>query len=258
VKRRLLYVATGNTYSGKTQPLTEAVVAMELGTGKVRWSQQVTPEDVYGCRNNEANCGTSQGPDFDFGTSALLATRRDGKDVLVVGQKSGVAFSFDAETGTLLWQYRAGRGGALGGIEWGVSVDADNAYFPVADNPDPGGLHAVNLMTGQRVWFAPPVKDLKCPRGRGCTASQSAAITVIPGAVLSGAFDGGIRAYSTKDGSIIWDYDTNKEYLAVNGVRARGGSLNGPAPVVVDGMLYVNSGDYRARTGNVLLAFGVD
>ena len=96
------------------------------------------------------------------------------------------------------------------------------------------------------------------PRGRGCTASQSAAITVIPGAVLSGAFDGGIRAYSTKDGSIIWDYDTNKEYLAVNGVRARGGSLNGPAPVVVDGMMYVNSGDYRARTGNVLLVFGID
>src|SRR4029077_20921086 len=118
----------------------------------------------------------------------------------------------------------------------------------VADNPEPGGLHAVNLITGERTWFAPPVKDLKCGRGRGCTASQSAAITVIPGAVLSGSFDGGIRAYSTKDGSILWDFDTNKEFLTVNGVTARGASLNGPAPVVVGGMVYVNSGDYRART----------
>jgi polyvinyl alcohol dehydrogenase (cytochrome) len=83
-------------------------------------------------------------------------------------------------------------------------------------------------------------------------------VTVIPGAVLSGSFDGGLRAYSTKDGSVIWQFDTNREFLTVNGVRARGASLNGPAPVVVGGMLYVNSGDYRARPGNVLLAFGID
>jgi polyvinyl alcohol dehydrogenase (cytochrome) len=259
-KRRLIYIGTGNTYSGKTQPMAEAVVAINLADGKVKWVQQVTPEDVYGCRNNEPNCGTQQGPDFDFGVAPVLVTRRDGKDVIVIGQKSGVGFAFDPDNGgKQLWQYRAGKGGALGGIEWGVAADANNAYFPVADNPQPGGLHAVDLVTGQRVWFAPPVADLKCGRaGRGCSASQSAAITIIPGAVLSGAFDGGIRAYSVKDGSILWDFDTNKEFLTVNGVKARGGSLNGPAPVVVDGMMYVNSGDYRARTGNVLLAFGIE
>jgi polyvinyl alcohol dehydrogenase (cytochrome) len=259
IKRRAIYIGTGNTYSGKTQPMTEAVVALDLATGTVKWARQVTPDDVYGCRNGEANCGTAQGPDFDFGVSPMLTTRRDGKDVLIIGQKSGVAFVLDPdEGGKLLWQYRAGRGGALGGIEWGVTADENNAYFPVADNPNPGGLHAVDLITGQRVWFAPPVTDLKCGRGRGCNASQSAAITVIPGAVLSGSFDGGIRAYSTKDGSILWEYDTNKEFLTVNGVKAHGASLNGPAPVVVGGMVYVNSGDYRARTGNVLLAFGID
>jgi polyvinyl alcohol dehydrogenase (cytochrome) len=37
----------------------------------------------------------------------------------------------------------------------------------------------------------------------------------------------------------------------VNGVSEHGGALDGPGPVIVDGMLYVNSG------GNVLLAFGV-
>ncbi len=76
--------------------------------------------------------------------------------------------------------------------------------------------------------------------------------------VLSGSFDGGLRAYSTTDGALLWLLDTNREYLTVNSVRARGGSLNGPAPVVVDGVMYVNSGDYRARPGNVLLAYGFD
>ena len=57
-----------------------------------------------------------------------------------------------------MWRYQAGRGGALGGIEWGTALDADQAYFPVADanGPSPGGLHAVKLATGERVWFTPP------------------------------------------------------------------------------------------------------
>lgn len=258
-KRKLIYAGIGNTYSGKTQPATDAIVAFDLATGKMRWVQQLTPEDVFGCRNNEPNCGSQQGPDFDFGASPVLTSRPDGKEVLIVGQKSGIGYALDPDKGgAVLWQYRAGKGGTLGGIEWGVAVDDKNAYFPVADNPQPGGLHAVSLMTGERVWFAPPVTDLKCKGGRGCNPSQSAAITVMPGAVFSGAYDGGIRAYSTRDGSVIWDYDTNKEFLTVNGVRAKGGSLNGPAPVVIDGILYVNSGDYRARPGNVLLAFGLE
>jgi polyvinyl alcohol dehydrogenase (cytochrome) len=116
----------------------------------------------------------------------------------------------------------------------------------------------VNLITGERTWFAAPPNPLLCGRpARGCSAAQSAAVTVIPGAVFSGSFDGGLRAYSTKDGSVLWTADTNREFLTVNGVRARGASLNGPAAVIVDGMLYVGSGDYRARTGNVLLAYSV-
>ena len=141
-----------------------------------------------------------------------------------------------------------------------MSVDDDHAYFPVADvtSPSPGGLHAVSLMTGERVWYAPPPDPLLCgERRRGCSAAQSAAITVVGGAVLSGAFDGGLRAYSTVDGSVLWTLDTNGEHATLNAVPARGGSINGPAPVVVGGMLFVPSGDYRGRTGNVLLALGL-
>jgi polyvinyl alcohol dehydrogenase (cytochrome) len=159
-----------------------------------------------------------------------------------------------------MWTYRAGEGGALGGIEWGTAVDERNAYFPVADvgKPQPGGLHAVNLSTGERVWYAPARPPLCGTPSRGCSGAQSAAVTVIPGAVFSGAFDGGIRAYSTRDGSILWEFDTNREFSTVNGIRAKGGSINGPAPTVAAGMVYVSSGDYRGIRGNVLLAFGVD
>jgi polyvinyl alcohol dehydrogenase (cytochrome) len=262
-KRGLIYVGVGNTYSGKeSQPGTDGIVAFDLKTGKKKWQQQLAPGDVYGCRNGEPNCGTQQGPDFDFGASPAIAKLPNGRDIIVVGQKSGVAFGLDPDAGgKVVWQYRAGRGGALGGIEWGVATDASLAYLPVADqtSPQPGGLHAVKLDTGERVWFAPPPDPLLCGRpGRGCNAAQSAAVTVIPGAVFSGSFDGGIRAYSTKDGKVLWQYDTNREFKTVNGVRAFGASLNGPAPVAVDGMLYVNSGDYRARPGNVLLAFGIE
>lgn len=261
-KRRVIYAGTGNTYSGTTQPATDAIVAFDLETGRKVWVKQLHPEDVYGCRPGEPNCGERPGPDADFGAPPVLAKLANGRDVLIAGQKSGMGYALDPDhRGALLWEYRAGRGGPLGGIEWGIAVDAAHAYFPVADvgSPQPGGLHAVKIATGERAWYAAPVATLLCGRpGRGCTAAQSAAITVIPGAVLSGAFDGGLRAYSTTDGSILWELDTNREFLTTNRIRAKGGSLNGPAPVVAGGMLFVSSGDYRGRPGNVLLAFGVD
>ena len=108
--------------------------------------------------------------------------------------------------------------------------------------------------------MAAPRPTLCGERRRGCTPSILAAITVIPGVVFAGSQDGGIRAYSAKDGSMIWEFDTNKEFKTVNGVPAQGASINGPGPVVAGGMVFVNSG-YGAlerRPGNVLLAFGIE
>jgi polyvinyl alcohol dehydrogenase (cytochrome) len=83
---------------------------------------------------------------------------------------------------------------------------------------------------------------------------------VIPGAVLSVSLDGGLRAYDTKTGRILWTYDANREYTTVNGVKANGASMDGPGPVVADGMLFFNSGygGFIGRPGNVLLAFGLE
>jgi polyvinyl alcohol dehydrogenase (cytochrome) len=265
VKRGAVYVATGNAYTGPAQPSSDAVVALDLETGKIRWMRQVTANDVYlsNCRPGPGNpnCPESNGPDYDFGSPPMLTTLPGGLDIIVIGQKSGIGFALDPEkNGEVIWQYRAGLGGALGGIEWGSAVDAEQAYFAVSDvtRPQPGGLHGVRLATGERAWVA-PAPPLKCGSGRGCVAAQSAALTVIPGAVFSGSFDGALRAYSTTDGAILWEFDTNREFTTVNGVAARGASLGGPGPAVAGGMVFVNSGygAFGGRAGNVLLAFGL-
>jgi polyvinyl alcohol dehydrogenase (cytochrome) len=264
-KRRVLYVATGNTYSGPPQPSSDAVVAIDLKSGAIKWTKQATPGDIYvtGCgRSANPNCPETNGPDVDFGSPPILATTADGRDLIVIGQKSGVGWAFDPDkNGDVVWQYRAGDGGALGGIEWGSAADGTRAYFAVSDitRPKPGGLHAVSLATGERVWVAAPPQP-KCGSGRGCNAAQSAALTAIPGAIFSGSNDGALRAFSTADGSVIWEFDSNREFTTVNGVKARGASMIGPGPAIAGGMLFVNSGygAFGGRTGNVLLAFGVN
>jgi len=259
--RRALYVATGNAYSAPSSPGSDAVVALDLASGAIRWMRQVTANDVYvsNCRAGNPNCPDSVGPDHDFGSPPVLA-HAGSRDVIVVAQKSGVAFAMDPEKkGEILWQYRAGQGSALGGIEWGAAADQERAYFAVSDilTPQPGGLHAVNLATGTRAWFTPPPPSA-CGSGTGCNGAQSAAVTAIAGAVFSGSNDGSLRAYSTTTGEVLWEFNSNRDFTTVNGVAGKGASMIGPGAVVAGGMVYVNSGygAFGARPGNVLLAFG--
>ena len=263
-KRRLVYGATGNNYTEPAQTTSDAVMAFAMDTGKVVWSVQLTPNDVFvvGCGANPGpNCPEGVGPDFDFGNAPMLTTV-NGKDLIVIGQKSGIGWALDPDRqGAIVWQYRAANGSALGGMEFGSALDGAHAYFPVADTNQPtaGELHAVKLDSGERAWMAPPRPLLCGDRGRGCTPAILAAITVIPGVVFAGSQDGGIRAYSATDGSVLWEYDTNRDFNTVNGVPAKGASINGPGPIVAGGMLFINSG-YGAlggRPGNVLLAFSV-
>ena len=272
-KRRMLYVGTGNQFSGPQKRTSDAIVAMNLDSGQVKWVSQRTAGDISigGCRDpgkaKQPNCPPLVGPDLDFGSSPMLVSLPGGRDLLIAGQKSGVTWALDPDNeGAVVWQHRAGKGGPMGGIEWGTAADGDQAYFAIADDQSsiyqregdtPGGLYALRLATGERTWFAPP-RPLKCDSGPGCSAAQSSAITVIPGVVFSGSIDGALRGFSTQDGSMIWEFDTNREFETVNGVKAKGASIGGPGPVVVDGMLYVNSGySTGGRPGNVLLAFEV-
>jgi polyvinyl alcohol dehydrogenase (cytochrome) len=265
VKRNVLYVATGNEYSGPGGPTSDAVIALDLHTGKRVWVTQVTPKDVYvvGCNPQRENCPDDEGPDFDFGNSAILRDLPNGKSIIVIGQKSGVAWGLDPDNrGAIVWQRRVGRGSPLGGIEWGSAADAGVGYFPVSDlllGPEmAGGLHALKLDTGEPVWSVRPPR-VDCVKNPAlCLQAQSAAISVIPGVVFSGATNGIMRAYAADSGKVIWEYDTARDYTTVNGVAGKGGSINGPGPVIAGGMLFMNSGyNYLGfgAAGNVLLAF---
>ncbi len=266
-KRGLLYVATGNGYTTPAAETSDAVVAYDLKTGRLRWSQQVTPNDSYvvGCGANAAsreNCPEDDGPDYDFGNSPILRPLPGGKAIIVVGQKSGVAWGLDPDReGRVVWQTRVGKGSALGGIEWGSAADEQLGYFPVSDlmlGPAvAGGLHALRLGTGQEVWSWRPKND--CQTGqRNCVEAHSAAVTVMPGVLFAGTTTGMLRAHSTADGRVLWEFDTARAFDTVNGVPGRGGAINGPGPVVAGGMVYTNSGYSYMGTGasgNVLLAF---
>ncbi len=114
----------------------------------------------------------------------------------------------------------------------------------------------MDLATGAIKWQAEPDK---CDDRRPCSPAQSAAVTVAGRVVFSGSMIGRLRGYSAETGQVLWSYDTNRAFETINGVKARGGAIDGPGPVVVDGMLYTNSGYglYGGQPGNVLLAFGV-
>ncbi len=263
--RRVVYVTTGNNYSGPATPTTDAVIAMDIDTGKHRWVYQPTPNDVWtgGCRPTnpaDSNCPEKLGPDHDFSMSPLLTKGPSGRDIVIVFQKSGMAYGLDPDKGgALVWQYKTSDGSGMGG-QWGIAADEAQVYFGVnGPRNAQGGMRATTIDTGQEVWSKPAAERM-CGTARGCSSAQGAALTAIPGIVFSGSMDGGVRAYSAKDGSIVWQFDTNKEFETVNGVTANGGAIDGPGPVVADGMLYVTSGyvSLIGRPGNVLLAFGIE
>jgi len=265
-QRRAIYVATGNGYAEPKQPTTDAVLALDMDTGRIRWVYQPTPDDVWtgGCRPqnpDNPNCPATLGPDHDFSMSPALTRRPAGGDLLIVQQKSGMAYALDPDKqGAVVWQYRTSPGGGMGG-QWGTAVDGAQAYFSVngTAGKTPGGMRAVKIDTGELVWSKEAEARL-CGTERGCSAAQGAAVTAVPGIVFSGSMDGGIRAYAADDGTIVWQFDTNREFQTVNGVKARGGAMDGPGAAVAGGMLYINSGyvSLIGRPGNVLLAFGVE
>ena len=269
LNRKIIYIATGNAYSAPAADTTDSVMALDLETGKVLWKNQITSNDVFvvgcgGANQTAVNCAENVGPDFDFGNSPILRSLPGGKQILIIGQKAGVAFGLDPDKkGEIVWQFRAGKGTALGGLEWGSAADDQLAYLPLSDVLRPpaeqGGLFAVKLTTGELVWKTPS-PPVTCATPRGCNPAQSAAISVIPGAVFSGAMNGYLRAYSTTDGKIIWEFNTGQEFKTVNGVAGKGGSINGPGPTIAGGMVFTNSGygAFGGVAGNVLLAFGVN
>ena len=298
VKRGLLYVVTGDSYTDVMTRGSDAILALEMRTGKVRWRNQVTAADnfIQGCFPNAPrgpNCPSHAGPDFDFGASPVLMTQPDGHQLLIAGQKSGMVWAVDPDTGRRHWGTRVGAGSALGGVEWGIASDGHHIYAPNSDigqilnevsrtfgkpeNPQwvmPGrpGLTALDS-SGKIIWSTPAphatchyAGDRSKDFTQGiCVRAQSAAPSAMPGIVFSGTLDGWLRAYDTENGAIVWQYSTTDQtYETVNGVNSQpGGGIDGMGPTLASGMLYSMSGfNGASQTGsngiNVLLAFSVD
>jgi polyvinyl alcohol dehydrogenase (cytochrome) len=271
--RRAVYFGTGDATTAPSPKTTDAIMAVDLDTGKYLWSFQATENDVFmgGCNGANASeaCPKPMGPDMDIGNSPILKTLPNGKRVLIAGTKSADIFALDPDdNGKLLYRVHPlglplnGNGRGRASIVWGGAADDKLVYYGIGG----AGLAAVQPATGERAWlFTPPAPAgaTSSPGGgRGRGASLGAAATTIPGVVFEGASDGTLYALSAADGAKLWEYPTAREFETINRIApAHGGAISTSGAVVVDGMVFVGSGyavGSGASGGNVLLAFGVD
>ena len=223
---------------------------------------------------------TSMNASIDNDVQAVMLHRvSDERTIIVAAQQMGKVYALDPDReGAVLWELYPGAE-ERANITFGGATDGKLAYFPILFQPPvpyggagelmpgtpgtmaTGALAAIRVGTGELTWYTPtPEPNCPKPMTRACSeygSGQNGAATVIPGVVFAGAMGGMLRAYSTDDGQIIWEYDTTKEFMTVNHVTAKGGSLNGPGPTVVNGMLFMGSG-INSGPGNVLLAFGIE
>ncbi|MBZ0171509.1 MAG: PQQ-binding-like beta-propeller repeat protein, partial [Phycisphaerales bacterium] len=230
--RTLLLVSTTQ------RPLSFAarVVALDMTTGAKRWVRSLAPaqmggQDIYhlGCETwvdeTRSTCPpvnpSGQG-DRDLGAPVILQTRADGSDVLLAGSKDGMVYALDPDaSGAILWQRRLGRGGELGGVEYGMAADRERLYVPIADvDADlvaSGSMNAVNLATGEIDWRVAGSNDTCVGKPvPPCNNAYLSAITVIDNLVLAGNNDGHLRAFDTTTGKVLWSYDTTQPVTPVN------------------------------------------
>ena len=256
-KRKRVYVGTGNAYTFPAAVGTDSVIAMDMDTGKIVWQHQEVKGDAFinNCSATSRggdNCPETLGPDYDFGgSSMILHTLADGRDILVAGSKGGFAMAFDLDkNGAVLWKTNLAERppNAAGLIVFGGAADDQTAYYGL--NQNGAVVAAVNLADGSRKWTSAPIAG-----ARGIAAAN----TLIPGVVFSHASDGTLRAMSTGDGKLLFEYATAKEFQTVNEVPARGAAFGQSGSTIVGGMLFIGSGyNGQGSGGNVMLAFGLE
>ncbi|MEE3240455.1 MAG: PQQ-binding-like beta-propeller repeat protein [Pseudomonadota bacterium] len=262
VKRNRLYVGTGENYSAPVTDTSDAIMAFDLTTGERIWSQQFLAGDAWtaACASPlDANCPEEDGPDLDFGAPPILVTL-DNKDYILAGQKSGDVYALDPDNnGQTLWAYKASNGGMAGGVHFGMAIDQTRGalYVPISDrdvgiigeNP-PGtpkpSLHAIDIASGSPLWTVPAPGDCLDPKNnkpiKNCHVGLSAAVTVTEDIVFAPSLDGNLYAFSSKNGELLWSYDTVRDFEAVNELEASGGAIDLGGVYLDGGQLFVSSG----------------
>jgi len=269
-KRNQFYVTTGDNYSSPATGTSDSIIAVDIDTGNINWVFQAREDDAWNAscdRLATSNCPEEDGPDHDYGAGAVLVKTNKGNEVVVAGDKAGLAVGVDPDTGKLLWKNKVGRGGVVAGIHFGIAATNGHAIIPVSDVPDgreydePArpGIYALDADTGEFIWKAPSRQDI-CNGRAACHPGYQAAVTVTPELIFAGSNDGYVRVYDAANGKVLWERDTAVEVETVNGDKASGGSIGGgAAPVVIDGLLFVNSGYGFAgkMPGNAMLVYEV-
>ncbi len=289
--RRQVYIGTGQNLSLPSTSNADSIIALDLDTGLPKWIFQGTAGDAW-----NAACALPDGlngkcpkkgvdTDFDFAAPPILTRTPSGRDLLVAGQKSGVVHALDPVTGERLWMRKLGQGGALGGIHWGMAVDADKAYVAVTDlyvnklsriNSDdlglegnsnslehlvPGGtpgLYALDLETGQVVWARHITRATLS--GQTMPVIFSAALSVTNDVLLASGLDGIVRALNTVDGRDLWSYNTAISFTDSNGHVGQGGTIDQVGAIVAGNDVLINSGynifgganEFQAGPGSAL------
>jgi len=259
-ERRTIYAGTADGQYAPVPDTTDAILAFDMDTGKIKWVYQVQANDGYigGCSGptRTDNCPEVNGPDLDIGNSPILRKLPNGKSVVVAGTKDAYVVALDPDrNGALLWKVNVvspppGNPNSLfamlRGIVWGGAADDRYVYYGV----QAGGMVKLDLATGDRLWYSTWAKP-------GARVSNSACATAMPGVAFVAGSDGSLHALSMADGRVLWEYDTARPFETVNKVPAKGGAINSIGPSIADGMLFVGSGYAVVGTnsGNVLLAF---
>ena len=246
---------------------SDAMLAMDLDTGKLKWAFQATANDVWNSACDTAtpeNCPEENGPDFDFGGATVIVDTTKHGRLVIAGQKSGFVHALNPEDGSLVWQTRVGRGGIQGGIHFGIAASGETLLIPISDmsdgrsypTPDRPGMHALDANTGELLWST--LHEDRCDGRAHCHPGISQVPTVIGDLVIAGSMDGVARAYSIDTGTIIWELDTSEQkFTSTLGTLTKGGSMSGGAgPVANNGLLLLSSGYslYNHMPGNLLLA----
>jgi polyvinyl alcohol dehydrogenase (cytochrome) len=290
-KRGALYFGTGQNSSSPATGTSDAIIALDLKTGALRWVFQALADDAWNaaCLGGGASCPKENGPDFDFGASVILLERRQG-DLLLAGQKSGEVFALDPDrNGAVVWRKRVGSGSSNGGVHHGMATDGKRVYVPIADPerkvagyvPKPG-VYALAVDDGEMLWAhpvqrgcafdpadAPLVGLAEMAKGKSdrspwpeCSYyyGHSAAAVVANGVVFAGALDGRLRMFDARNGKLLRVIETKRAFPASNGVDGHGGAIDVGGAIVSDGQLFVLSGYgmFGQMPGNMLLVYGLE